>query len=175
MSAIKGSLTPSAIVLALVCVAAAPARAQNVDVAVEMVQVTPTSVKVNAIVTIVATLRRLDPPSGNAQPVDVLVQLFVDDATIPISTQTVTLRPGETVSVRTQWKATEGKHELRAKIAGLSAKRRTPRDIRPSNDEARSAPIVVGGSSSSSGSSTPSGASGPRTITTEELSMVGAP
>jgi len=176
VSAIKVALTPSAVVLALVCVGAAPARAQNVDVAVEMVQVTPTAVKVNDIVTIIATLRRLDPRPANTQPVDVLVQLFVDDATTPISTQTVTLRQGETVTVRTQWKATEGKHELRAKIAGLSARRRTPRDVRPSNDEARSAPIVVTpGSSPSSSSPAPSRASEPRTITTDELSMVGAP
>src|SRR5207245_8651016 len=59
VSGIKVALTPSAVVLALVCVGAAPARAQNVDVAVEMVQVTPTSVKVNDIVTIIATVRRL--------------------------------------------------------------------------------------------------------------------
>jgi hypothetical protein len=167
------ALRTSAVVLALVGVGAAPARAQNVDVAVEMVQVMPTSVRVNDIVTIVATLRRLDPPPVNTQPIDVLVQLFVDDATTPISTQTVTLRSGESVTVRTQWKATEGKHEVRAKIAGLSARRRTPLDVRPSNDEARSAPIVVARSPSSV--ATPASASGPRTITTEELSMVGAP
>src|SRR5207247_2162015 len=103
VSAIKVALTPSAVVLALVCVGAAPARAQNVDVAVEMVQVTPTAVKVNDIVTIIATLRRLDPRPANTQPVDV-----------------------------------------------------TP------------------GSSPSSSSPAPSRASEPRTITTDELSMVGA-
>src|SRR5438034_9923457 len=73
VSAIKVALTPSAVVLALVCVGAAAARAQNVDVALEMVPVTPTAGQVNHIVTIIATARRLHPPRANTQPGHVLV------------------------------------------------------------------------------------------------------
>jgi hypothetical protein len=137
----------SALATGLLVLAAASAHAQGLDVAVEAVQATPTTLRVGELVTVLAVVHRLDVASPHAPPVDVLVQLFLDGRTVPVSSQVVTLHPGEARNVTTRWKATAGTHAFRARITGLTTRgQRAVHDVEPSNDEARSAPVVVGSS-----------------------------
>ena len=166
---------------------APPAHAQGVDIAVETVHAVPASPRAGEPVSVVAALRRRDMPSmkSPALPVEVLVEFFADAGRTPFARETVTLRPGQSATVRASWRAEEGKHELRARIARVTLGGRPVKDLGAANDEARSAPIVVAAAapppSAPAAPPPPAGAAartagpaGPVTLSTEGLSMIGS-